>query len=228
MPIEGLAFDELPPRVSGENATMNEREQGKGFGDLSQTGSRRTALGALLAAGGGLAMAATPAGKIVAQETQETEESDAAVAVVEALIDRFNSGDIAGIRELVAGDIETIWPWPTPPGEGADYVERAAGRLKEAFPDAVVTVDETLAEGERVAMRVTTRGTNTDALFTLPPTGREIELSAMFFLRVVGDRIASCVALVDVYALVLQLGLLEGVQLPVGSPVAAPQATPAT
>jgi len=47
----------------------------------------------------------------------------------------------------------------------------------------------------------------------------------MFFLRVTEGKIAACRALGDTYALVSQLGLLEGLALPTGSPV--PIATPA-
>jgi len=46
-----------------------------------------------------------------------------------------------------------------------------------AFPDLTATVDEQLAEGDRVMTRVTLRGTHTGDLLGLPPTGRSIELT---------------------------------------------------
>ncbi len=46
-----------------------------------------------------------------------------------------------------------------------------------AFPDLTATIDEQLAEGDRVMTRVTLRGVHTGDLLGLPPTGKPIELT---------------------------------------------------
>lgn len=46
-----------------------------------------------------------------------------------------------------------------------------------AFPDLTATIEEQLAEGDRVMTRVTMRGTHTGDLLGLAPTGKPIELS---------------------------------------------------
>ena len=48
---------------------------------------------------------------------------------------------------------------------------------RAAFPDLTVTIDEQLAEGDRVLTRVTFRGHQTGDLFGIAPTGKAIELT---------------------------------------------------
>lgn len=45
-----------------------------------------------------------------------------------------------------------------------------------AFPDLAASVDEQLAEGDRVMSRLTFRGTHTGDLLGLAPTGKRIEI----------------------------------------------------
>ncbi len=44
--------------------------------------------------------------------------------------------------------------------------------MKTSFPDIRLTIDEMIAEGNKVALRVTTRGTNSGPLVGLPAFGR--------------------------------------------------------
>jgi predicted ester cyclase len=46
-----------------------------------------------------------------------------------------------------------------------------------AFPDLTATIEEQIAEGDRVMTRITFRGTQTGDLLGLPPTGKPIELT---------------------------------------------------
>jgi predicted ester cyclase len=51
------------------------------------------------------------------------------------------------------------------------------GTFHSAFPDLTATLDDQLAEGERVVNRLTFRGTHTGDLFGLAPTRKPIELT---------------------------------------------------
>ena len=88
--------------------------------------------------------------------------------------------------------------------------------MKTAFPDMVLTIDEMVAEGERVAVQVTTRGTNTGPLVGLPafgrlenpapPTGKAVRGSGVYVFRVRDGKIASYAAAIDQIGLLRQLG----------------------
>ena len=66
---------------------------------------------------------------------------------------------------------------------------------RTAFPDFLITVDELLAEGNRVAARVTFRGTHLGefnaydlVMESLPPTGKAVEICGVWIFDVVDGK----------------------------------------
>lgn len=59
-----------------------------------------------------------------------------------------------------------------------------------AFPDVNVTVDETLADGDRVIARCTVRATHTGEGLGFPPTGRPVKISGMLLTKIKDGQIA--------------------------------------
>jgi steroid delta-isomerase-like uncharacterized protein len=55
--------------------------------------------------------------------------------------------------------------------------------MRAGFPDIQWTLEELIAEGDKIAARFTMRGTHEGAFFGVPPTGRKIEVQAMNFYR---------------------------------------------
>jgi predicted ester cyclase len=81
-------------------------------------------------------------------------------------------------------------------------------RDRAGFPDAIVSVDDQLAEGDRVLTRWTMRATHTVPLFGRAPTGRQIVLRGMHVHRVRDGRIVEVWAAPDTLGLLVQLGLV--------------------
>ncbi|HET8629518.1 MAG TPA: ester cyclase [Thermomicrobiales bacterium] len=81
------------------------------------------------------------------------------------------------------------------------------GGFHAAFPGITHTVEDLVAERDRVAARITVRGANRGEFMGLPPTGREIEIGAVNFFTVRDGRIAEQRVLFDNLALMQQLGL---------------------
>jgi predicted ester cyclase len=54
---------------------------------------------------------------------------------------------------------------------------------RTTFADFQMTVDDLVAAGDRMAGRITLRGTHSGALAGLPPTGNSVEFSGMFVRR---------------------------------------------
>ena len=84
----------------------------------------------------------------------------------------------------------------------------AAQGWRDAFPDLVVTVEQLIAEGDRVAAFWTARGTNTGEGHGLPATGRSGAAQGITIFRLVGGRIAEEWNVMDQYGMLKQLGLL--------------------
>ena len=79
-------------------------------------------------------------------------------------------------------------------------------RLRQAFPDLQVTVEDVIAEGDKVVARNTVTGTHQGEYLGLPPTGRSIAYNEIFIFRFANGRIAETWGVVDVFSQLRQLG----------------------
>ena len=79
--------------------------------------------------------------------------------------------------------------------------------LWSAFPDLTITVEDLIAEGDRVASRTTLRGTHDGELFGAPPTGRALTVPMMSIERIAAGRVAEHWRVSDELGLLRQLGL---------------------
>ena len=56
--------------------------------------------------------------------------------------------------------------------------------MREAFPDLEITIEEQIAEGDKVLTRFRTRGTHQGELWGIPPTGKEVDITNMSMSRI--------------------------------------------
>ncbi|HEY3107957.1 MAG TPA: ester cyclase, partial [Chloroflexota bacterium] len=132
------------------------------------------------------------------------EENKAVVRRWFAAIDR---GDEAtAIDELLAEDyVDHTPPIPgLPPGRAG--VKRANELLSAAFADTVHTIEEQLAEGDKVMTRVVTRGTFVGPFLGYAPTGRTIEITGVAVHRVAGGKLVEHWAHADMASFMQQIG----------------------
>ena len=87
-----------------------------------------------------------------------------------------------------------------------DGIRRAFAGMTEAFPDARITPEELIAEGDKVVLRWTFRGTHRGPFRGLPPTGRPVEWTGVDIYTVAAGQIADLVRTADTLALLQQLG----------------------
>jgi predicted ester cyclase len=82
-----------------------------------------------------------------------------------------------------ANDVPRHRTPPTAPCQDEGARHRLCA-LQAAFPDLRFTIEDIVAEGDRVTTRGTLSGTNTGPLAGLPPTGRPVRVSYTDVLRV--------------------------------------------
>jgi steroid delta-isomerase-like uncharacterized protein len=81
-------------------------------------------------------------------------------------------------------------------------------RLHRAFPDLHVTVEDLIAEGDKVVGRNSVTGTHQGEYMGLPPTGKSVTYNEIFIIRFVDGRIAETWGVVDVFSQMKQLGVI--------------------
>jgi steroid delta-isomerase-like uncharacterized protein len=103
---------------------------------------------------------------------------------------------------------DSIWREPDQDINGIEEVKEYLALQFEAFPDFNVSVEDVLAEGEKVVSRYTFRGTHQGATEEYgPPTGRQFELEGITIHRFEGDKIVEEWERYDNLSVLQQLGL---------------------
>jgi steroid delta-isomerase-like uncharacterized protein len=128
-----------------------------------------------------------------------------------ALVRRYyeevlTQGRLGLLEELLAPDFRS-YPPQGPAVDRTRYAELVQASLA-AFPDLRVTVDDQLAEGDRVATRWTAHATHQGAFLGVPPSGRAVTLTGMHMHRVAGGRLVEHWEQLDLLGLLGQLGAL--------------------
>jgi steroid delta-isomerase-like uncharacterized protein len=138
------------------------------------------------------------------------DESTAAVELVRRSFDLFNRGDIDACVGLLRPDFVANIAGAPEPALGRDPWKQNALMFHAAFPDLRAEIEDIFGAGDRVAIRLTFRGTHRGAFFGLPATGRAVMFSSVEIYRVAGDQLAEEWVSPDVTSLMRQLGASDG------------------
>ena len=119
----------------------------------------------------------------------------------------FNKGNLEIVHELHTPDYQHHDPNAPDPGGGPEgYIKRNAMFLK-AFPDRRLIIEDQVAEGDRIATRITMHATQTGDLPGIPATGKPVTIESMHICRIEGGRIAEEWELFDALGMLKQLGI---------------------
>jgi steroid delta-isomerase-like uncharacterized protein/deazaflavin-dependent oxidoreductase (nitroreductase family) len=94
----------------------------------------------------------------------------------------------------------------SPPISGIEQAKQLMVAYTSAFPDLQLTTEDMVAEGDKVAIRNTWRGTHQGTFRGLPPTGKHVTFTGSDIFRLVGGKIAEQWADLDALGLMQQLG----------------------
>ncbi len=136
-----------------------------------------------------------------------TEENKALVRrEIEELFNHTGDLDVAG--EVYAPDF--VGHDPTLPEDlhGVEAARQFAASFRGAFPDLTCTIEDQLAEGDKVVSRWTARGTHQGDLMGIAPTGKSVTVTGFDEFRVADGKIAELWQEVDMLGLMQQLGAL--------------------
>ena len=77
-----------------------------------------------------------------------------------------------------------------------------------AFPDLNQTIEDTIAEGDKVVVRFTARGTHTGELMGIPATNKSIKVGGIAIFRVVNGKVAEVYEQFDEMSMMQQIGVI--------------------
>ena len=110
------------------------------------------------------------------------------------------------IEELYPPDF--VWHGPAGDIRGYEQAKQLSSTFFAAFPDAHITDEDLIAEGDKVVRRYTTRGTHQGQTEMFgPPTGRQIEQKGITIHRIEDGKIVEEWEAFDSLIMLQQLGL---------------------
>lgn len=128
-------------------------------------------------------------------------------AIVRRLFEEVMKGNLAVADELIAEEYAQHSVFGIPNGREAfkQFFMAFAG----AVPDAHFDVEDVIAEGDKVVIRLTVTGTQTGALQGIPPTGKKFSMKGIDIFRVVDGKIVEHWDAVDQFGMLQQLGVIQ-------------------
>jgi steroid delta-isomerase-like uncharacterized protein len=127
--------------------------------------------------------------------------------LVQRMIDEvMNQHDPAVVDELFAADYlmhDPAWPGEVKGPEG--FKQWAGAMLDPYFSDSRVTIEDTIAEGDKVAVRWTWSGTHTGEFMGIGPTGRQITVAGISIHRFADGKFVESWANYDSLGMMQQL-----------------------
>ena len=129
-----------------------------------------------------------------------------------ALVRRFyeevvNQKNTAAIDEFFAPNIVDHTASPGTPG-GIEGPKLHLDMYLTAFPGLHLTVEDMIAEGDKVVARVTARGTHLGELRSTPPTDKQMTVTAIDIYRIAGGKFVEYWGIGDDLGLLQQLGVI--------------------
>jgi predicted ester cyclase len=127
-----------------------------------------------------------------------------------------NEGNFAVIDELMGPNFVDH---SAPPGVPATTEGAKAffAMLREAFPDLHATIDDQIAEGDRVVQRTTAHGTMKGDFQGMPVSGKEATWEAIHILRFADGKYVEHWAVTDTLSMLQKLGFAEAPGQPAGA-----------
>jgi steroid delta-isomerase-like uncharacterized protein len=117
-----------------------------------------------------------------------------------------NRGNVTAADQIFASDFVNHLPFGDM--HGIEAAKQFGTMLRTAFPDLHTTVEDQIAEGDRVATRWNTRGTHRGEFQGVPASGRQMMITGMTISRIAHGKIIEQWGNPDLLTLMQQLGVV--------------------
>ena len=128
-------------------------------------------------------------------------------AIVRRWVEAFNEGNLDAVDELVTDSYVRHDP-NAPEVRGPEKEKSLIAMYRSAFPDLHFTVQDMVAEGDRVVTRIGIRATHKGELLGIPATEKQLAFTAMELYRIADGKIEEQWVNVDTLGMMQQLGAI--------------------
>jgi steroid delta-isomerase-like uncharacterized protein len=135
-----------------------------------------------------------------------TEDNKALVRLY--IEEAWNKGNVSVIDDLMSENYTRHVSGCPAPLTRESHKKRIL-QIHRALPDVTMTIEDMVADEDRVASRVTLRGTQRDTFMGIPATGRQVTVTGIDIARVVDGKVVEHWAEMDTLGLIKQLGALS-------------------
>jgi len=120
-------------------------------------------------------------------------------------IKMFNEGNLSIADEIISPDY--VYHGPVGEFKGPEGMKQMVQAFKVAFPDGTFTIDDMVGEGEQVAVRYRLKGTQKGEYFGIPPTGKQVNITASYFYKFENGKEIEALPFMDSLTFYQQLGI---------------------
>lgn len=132
--------------------------------------------------------------------------SEANKLTMQKFVEFINTASQALADELISTDAIFHVPGSPEPMQGPAGYLAIIAMMREGFPDIQWTLEEMVAESDKVAARFIMRGTHQGTFFGVPPTGKQIAVQAMNLYRLSDGKFVEERGQPDMLGLLQQIG----------------------
>jgi steroid delta-isomerase-like uncharacterized protein len=118
----------------------------------------------------------------------------------------FNQKNLALVDELNPPDF--VFHNASTTMQGREPYKQYLSMLLTAYPDLHLTIEDMIAEGDIIAERVTVRGTHKGDFMGIPPTGKQMTITAIYIVRFANGKGIEVWANSDDLGAMQQLGVI--------------------
>ena len=121
----------------------------------------------------------------------------------------WNKGKLNVLDELIVKDHVSSGPGALPGlPTGPEGSKQFVTVYRNAFPDVQFTIDDQIAEGDKVVTRWTAHGTHQGELVGIPATGKSSTVTGITENRIVDGKIVESWNIFDQFGMMQQLGVI--------------------
>jgi predicted ester cyclase len=133
-------------------------------------------------------------------------------ALVRSFLEAFEANDLAALNDVLAPEL-TAYSHGQPGAQNREVHVEGIRRWNAAFGETRFTIEEQIAEGDKVATRVSMRSVHSLGDFMgLPPTGKQVVIDSVTIERIKDGQIVERRVVADWVGMLQQLGLVAAPQ----------------